>query len=214
MRRNKKHFCDVKCKNNWHRENAKGDLSPNWKGGLFKVKCDQCNAILYRKLEKIKRNKHNFCNIVCEGQWKSENRRGAIIYNWKGGLDAARDRRKNDIKERLNSRMRTMVRYSLKGKKNGYSWEKLVGYSSDDLRNHLTKTIPIGRTWNDFMIGDLEIDHILPICRFNFSEAGHIDFKRCWAMKNLRLLDKDENRKKHAKLFQPLQPSFAFEVMA
>jgi hypothetical protein len=212
MKRNKRHFCGVECHNEWHREHAFGELSPRWSGGKVIVKCSQCGVEIFRKKSEIKEHKNHFCSRNCDGKWRSENKRGAAIYNFNGGIIATRERRKRNVKERLNSRMRTMVRHSLKGKKNGYSWERLVGYSSDDLRSHLTKTMPAGREWADFMAGDLEIDHILPICRFNFSEAGHIDFKRCWSMGNLRLLDKAENRQKHAKLYHSFQPSLALEV--
>ncbi len=209
IKRNERHFCDVNCHNNWHRKYAVGKLSPRWNGGKVVVECSQCGKEIYRSKAEKNLHKDHFCSRECDGKWRSENRRGALIYNWNGGLVATRERKRNSVRERLNARMRTMVRYSLRGNKNGYSWEKLVGYTSDDLRDHLQKTMPKDRTWDDFMAGDLEIDHILPICRFNFTEAGHIDFKKCWAMKNLRLLDKDENRHKYAKLFQPLQPSFA-----
>ena len=42
---------------------------------------------------------------------------------------------------------------------------------------------------------------------FNFSKPEHPDFKRCWALKNLRLLPAEENRKKGSKLINPFQPA-------
>ncbi|GAI61384.1 unnamed protein product, partial [marine sediment metagenome] len=35
----------------------------------------------------------------------------------------------------------------------------------------------------------------------------HIDFKRCWALENLRLLPAKENMVKHNKLDRPFQPA-------
>jgi len=120
-----------------------------------------------------------------------------------------RDKRKTDLKYNLNRRMSAMVRNSLRGNKNGYHWENLIGYTLTDLLKHLNKTIPKGYTRQDCLNGRLHIDHIIPISAFNFSTPKHIDFKRCWALKNLRLLPAEENLRKNAKLFRPFQPAFA-----
>jgi 5-methylcytosine-specific restriction endonuclease McrA len=192
-------------------KNQRGEAHPNWKGGPVEIKCAYCGEMFFRKRACVRKGR-NFCNIGCEGKWRSENLRGAVIYNYKGGIKAARERRKGDIKERLNARMRTMIRLSLRGNKNGYSWESLAGYSSDDLRNHLQKTMPHGMTWADFMTGDLEIDHIIPQAAFNITSASDIDFKKCWALKNLQFLPAKKNRQKGARIQVPFQPSLAMQV--
>jgi hypothetical protein len=207
-----RHFCGQVCYKKWFSENVKGELSPHWKGGSLKTKCSQCaKEILIRQAD-ARDHKYHFCSRECDGKWRSENRRGEIIYNRKGGVKASRERRKNNIKERINARMRTMVRYSLKGNKNGCSWEKLVGYSADELKSHLFKTIPKGKTWDDFMNGSLEIDHIIPQCVFNINSHADIDFKKCWGLENLRLLSAKENRSKGGRLSFPFQPSLAMKV--
>ncbi|GAI73524.1 unnamed protein product, partial [marine sediment metagenome] len=42
--------------------------------------------------------------------------------------------------------------------------------------------------WKDYLNRDLHIDHIIPKSAFNFTKPEHTDFKRCWALDNLRLL--------------------------
>jgi len=59
------------------------------------------------------------------------------------------------------------------------------------------------------MEGKLEVDHIIPISVWDFDRPEQINFKRCWALKNLRLLPKKENRIKHNKLIKPFQPCLA-----
>lgn len=102
-----------------------------------------------------------------------------------------------------------MVRRSLKGSKNGSHWESLVGYTLKDLIRRLKATLPNGFTWDDYVNGaNLHIDHIIPVSVFNFNSVDDIDFGRCWALSNLRLLIARENASKGSSLDKPFQPSF------
>ena len=124
----------------------------------------------------------------------------------------SKKRRKTDLKYNLNQKMRLGIWFSLKGNKNGYHWENLVGYTTKDLIKRLQKTMPKEYTWQDFLDGKLHIDHIIPVSVFNFTKPEHIDFKRCWALNNLQLLPAKENIKKNAKLYKPFQPSLKVEL--
>ena len=103
--------------------------------------------------------------------------------------------------------MGSAIRKSLKGNKNGRHWEKLIGYTLKDLIKRLQKTIPEGYYWQDFLNGKLHIDHIIPMDAFNFIRPEHIDFKKCWALKNLQLLPAKENIGKGNRLTKPFQPA-------
>jgi 5-methylcytosine-specific restriction endonuclease McrA len=101
-----------------------------------------------------------------------------------------------------------MLDYNIKiGNKKYRSWIDLVDYDKKQLYIHLTKTLPDGYTWSDFLAGKLHIDHIIPISAFNFSKPEHIDFKRCWALSNLRLIPAKENLIKSNKIYKPFQTS-------
>lgn len=101
------------------------------------------------------------------------------------------------------------MRSGLKGRKNSRHWETLVGYTRNDLIKRLKATLPNGVTWNDYVTGkvDLHIDHIIPVVAFNFETAEDIDFKRCWALSNLRLLPAKDNIMKRSDIRKPFQPS-------
>jgi len=107
----------------------------------------------------------------------------------------------------LNHRVSGAIYKSLKRNKNGYHWEDLVGYTLDDLKDRLIKTMPEGYCWNDYLNGKLHIDHIIPISVFNYTKPEHTDFKRCWALNNLRLFPARENLIKANKISSPLQPA-------
>jgi len=114
--------------------------------------------------------------------------------NWKGGEEAEYKRLYKDLKYRLNCRIRCLINASLKrGIKNGRSWCKLTGYNFKQLKKRLNDTMPQNYTWQDFITGKLHIDHIIPVSAFNYDKPEHIDFKRCWTLKNLQLLPAREN---------------------
>ncbi len=120
-----------------------------------------------------------------------------------------KNKRKTDLKFNLNGRVSGMMRGSLRAKKAGRRWEGLVGYVLADLKKRLNETIPEGYAWQDFIDGRLQMDHIIPISAFNFTKHEHIDFKRCWALSNLRLVTPKENSIKGTKLDRPFQPALA-----
>lgn len=93
--------------------------------------------------------------------------------------------------------------------KGGRSWREFVPYTADELIARLKKTMPKGYTWDDLLCGRLHVDHIIPIAVFNYTSPYDIDFQRCWALKNLRLLPAKENCAKGAKLDKPFQPSLS-----
>lgn len=114
--------------------------------------------------------------------------------------------------KRLNVIMSSGIRSSIKrGKgKRRVKWLSLIPYTHKNLIRHLKKTIPPGYSWKDDFINRkniLQIDHIVPVSAFNFSEPEHEDFQKCWALNNLRLLPRIENARKNARLDKPFQPS-------
>lgn len=111
-------------------------------------------------------------------------------------------------KGKLNANVKTAICRSLKGTKSNRHWEDIVGYTIDQLKNHLEKLFTPEMNWENY--GTVwEIDHKIPIAVFNFEKPEHIDFKLCWSIKNLRPLEVDQNRRKYTKLEKHFQPSLA-----
>lgn len=112
----------------------------------------------------------------------------------------------------INARISASIWHSIKRKKGGRSWEGLLGYDLNRLMRHLEKRFLPGMTWEN--MGEWHIDHKIPISAFNFQTAEDVDFKRCWALKNLQPLWKVDNLIKNAKLSRPFQPSLLLEATA
>lgn len=120
---------------------------------------------------------------------------------WKAKVAAAeRRRREENPTKRINGRVSTRVRQSLKGSKYRRQWESLLGYTLSELIDHLMTTMPSGYTWQDFVDAKLEIDHIRPISSFRFESAECAEFRECWSLSNLQLLPAAENNRKKDRL--------------
>jgi endogenous inhibitor of DNA gyrase (YacG/DUF329 family) len=73
----KQRFCSNKCRGVWLSKNNIGENNPTYKKRI-KVKCDNCNNILFLTPYQFKHNKHHFCknNYKCYGEWLSKNQMG------------------------------------------------------------------------------------------------------------------------------------------
>lgn len=162
------------------------------------------------------------CKDCCK-RWKRENKEIVNRSNRKSkrkhrdkiriaGIEYRNKKYRTDPAYKTNVLMALGVRYSLKGNKNGARWTGLVGYSVQELMTRLKKTMPSGYCWDDYLSGGLQIDHIIPVTAFNITSPQDIDFKRCWALKNLRLLPAEENLRKRDTVEKPFQPSLALAV--
>ena len=109
---------------------------------------------------------------------------------------------KHDIRYRLNNSMGMNVYHSLKSKKNGASWQKIVGYTVEHLMTHLVGQFVDGMSWENY--GEWHIDHIIPKSRFEFNSYNDKSFKRCWSLDNLQPLWAFDNRSKNNIYIDPM----------
>ena len=97
---------------------------------------------------------------------------------------------------RLRTYFTSAICHSLKGRtKGGRSWEAILGYSADELRDHLERQFTRGMSWDNY--GDWHVDHIVPVVSFNFESADDPEFRLCWALTNLRPLWAADNLSKN-----------------
>ncbi len=111
--------------------------------------------------------------------------------------ERARQYRANNPRVRVDDRISSMIRQALKDKKDGKSWEKMVGYTKEDLYNHLESLFLEGMSWEN--IGEWHIDHIKPRSSFSYESPEDQDFKDCWSLSNLQPLWAKDNLRKGKK---------------
>lgn len=78
-------------------------------------------------------------------------------------------------------------------KTNASKLEDYLGYKLQDL---IDKLIP-KESIDKYMKREFELDHIIPYGNFIILEAGDQEFKKCWNLRNLRLIPATENRKRN-----------------
>lgn len=88
------------------------------------------------------------------------------------------------------------------------AWERLVGWTFDELKAYLELLFQPGMTWENrgFGFGCWNIDHVLPICSFTFTVSTDPGFKKCWALSNLQPLWWVENVRKGRKVNHDPRP--------
>lgn len=101
----------------------------------------------------------------------------------------------------IRKNCRVLVYCALKrngGSKNGESFLKHVDYTLDELRVHLENQFEDWMSWKNY--GEWHIDHIIPQINFNYKSMTDPEFKKCWALANLRPLSKIDNLRKGRKV--------------
>ena len=123
--------------------------------------------------------------------------RESYIRNAPRKLAFQKIKRRTDPAFAIRMRVSSSVRNSLGKTKLGTSWIKLLDFSAQDLRDHLEQQFTEGMTWERFMDGEIEIDHIIPVSFFRPTTVDCIEFRMCWNLKNLQPLWRLDNRQKH-----------------
>jgi hypothetical protein len=165
-------------------------------GGL-RYHCRACrsdSAHQYRATHKQERNAY-------EKAWSVKNPEKKRAITKRAG-----DKIRYTLKHRLSRSVSAGICQSLLGRaKAGKQWQTLVGYDLNHLKKHLERQFLPGMSWENYGKYGWHIDHT--ISAFNFTLPGDIDFKRCWALKNLRPLWASDNLRKRNKIDKPFQPS-------
>lgn len=97
---------------------------------------------------------------------------------------------------RISAHMSTLMHRALRSNKAGRSWREFVDYTLADLKAHLERQFLPGMTWKNH--GEWHIDHIIPRASFVFAGPDDDNFKRCWALPNLRPIWAQDNVRKNA----------------
>jgi hypothetical protein len=143
-------------------------------------------------------------------EWSKENRGRLREYHSKWRDDnretlrenqrnSERERVRNNPKYRLTKNIRSALSTSIKemgAKKNKKTFD-ILGYTPEDLMQHLEKRFYCDMTWYNY--GEWHVDHIKPISSFDYESVDDIAFKECWSLNNLQPLWAKENLQKGSK---------------
>jgi 5-methylcytosine-specific restriction endonuclease McrA len=84
---------------------------------------------------------------------------------------------------------------------------KFLPYTIQELKEHLEKQFESWMTWENHGCLDptrdtWQIDHIIPHSSFHYETMDCEEFKKCWALENLRPLKAIDNLKKGNKILK------------
>lgn len=125
---------------------------------------------------------------------KNKERLAQYIRDNRDKIRIIEQKRYAKIKYKLSKNMSCRMRLSLLDGKCGRHWEDIVGYTVEELMNHLGKLFKPGMSWDNKK--DWHIDHIRPVSAFDFSSIDDVQFRECWSLDNLQPLWAFENQSK------------------
>lgn len=108
-----------------------------------------------------------------------------------------KERRDKNPTVKISNAMSAGINYQLR--KNNRSWTSILGYTLDDLMQHLEKQFVEGMSWDNYGLykkngpRTWHMDHIIPVTAFTFTSYEDEQFKQCYALPNLRPLWADLN---------------------
>jgi len=147
------------------------------------------------------------------------------VCEYKKNLNKAKLRSKRLRKEDFNFVIRRSVSHFIwknlknnNSNKNGHSCLEFLEYSIEDLKEHLEKQFEswmnwknygkYSKVWNDDQsTWTWQIDHIIPQSCLPYVSMEDDNFKKCWALSNLRPLSAKENHKDGVKRSRHLKVS-------
>lgn len=148
-----------------------------------------------------------------ESERRAKRLHSAHVAAWKQAKPGAEwaHRYRNDAefnaREKVRARLRRTVADAdlwrhlaseLKAGRFNAKWPALLGYTMADLVAHLQRTLPKGARWEQFLAGELHIDHITPRAAFDLTDLREV--QACWTLGNLRLLRAKDNMVKAARV--------------
>lgn len=156
----------------------------------------------WREKPEVKMRKKNDYKL-----WSSKNREHLREYHkkWRENnvshLRESRNRyekmhKDNNPTYKLICNFRTAICTVLKEKKltkYGHYFD-ILGYTQQDLIDHLDKLLNNGMTWENY--GKWHVDHKIPISFFKFKSINDDEFKKCWSLDNLQPMWEKENLSK------------------
>jgi len=159
------------------------------KDGLQKV-CRGCRSKQAKQY--IKRNSEKI--NARRQRWRRENPDKEIAQQ-------RRSYRYNVLRDepgfRLKYRISNRLRYSLRNGKESKSTLEILGYTINDLREHLEKQFLKGMGWHN--MDQWDIDHIVPLSSFRLKGPDDPDVRVAWGLPNLRPLWRPQNQTKSDK---------------
>jgi len=119
------------------------------------------------------------------------------------------NKRKTNPMSRIHHNISNLIRLTIQrngSSKNGKTIKNSIGFTIQELKDHIEFQFESWMTWknwgkynskiwddNDQTTWTWQIDHIMPHSTFKYTSMEDEEFKKCWALNNLRPLSSKQN---------------------
>lgn len=103
----------------------------------------------------------------------------------------------HDPRYAMYQRLKRWMHKHLGDKLPSRKWSQHLGYTPEELRQHLERQFAKGMGWHNK--GDWHIDHIRPVSSFDITGVDSPEFRECFGLANLRPVWATENLRKGAR---------------
>lgn len=186
--------CKIEYKNN---ENFFFKTSNKRKDGTdcLMAHCKTCRIEASKDRVQKWREKNREQYLLHASGWKKKNREKSNLWE--------KEYRNNNPSVALRRNISAQMGKAIREQKRGLSWEKILGYTLNDLIEHLESLFCPGMNWKNYSKTGWHIDHIRPLSSFTISSIDDSDFRECWALGNLQPLWAKDNLRKGTKYEVP-----------
>ncbi len=162
---------------------------------LLKTRLNKFNPKLIKKDSNWYKEYYRISTNSWKELIKDKPSKDTLIYRIRYKYDT-----KFNLKERLRNQLTKQKKkypnldYAIRqaaSKNQNTKYLDILGYSKEELKNHLEKQFTKDMTWQAFRNGDIHIDHIKPQSLFNLKDIN--DVKECWSLNNLQPLWAKDN---------------------
>ncbi len=164
--------------------------------------------------ENYAKNAEQRRNYAMEQHWKNRDRNlRRMQANWDANRDILNEKRRpgarerfhrlygNDLTFTLTNRVGALVWRTLRfNKKKDGKMKDILGFTVDELRQHIEGQFSEGMNWEKFLRGEIHLDHKIPINFFKPQSVDDPAFKACWTLSNLQPLWARDNLSKGDKI--------------
>ena len=157
---------------------------------LLKIRLNKFNPKSIKKDANWYKEYYKISNILWKELTKDKPNEDALIYKIRYRYDTEfnlKERLRNQLKKQKKKypNLDCAVRQAV-SKNQNTKYLDILGYTKEELKNHLEKQFTKDMTWKAFRNGDIHIDHIKPQSLFNLQDIN--DVKKCWSLSNLQPL--------------------------
>jgi hypothetical protein len=124
--------------------------------------------------------------------------------------------RKQVVKENhklLDKSISRSIYRSFKNKKKGYIWERVIGITFDELKQHLENQFDDIMCWDNY--GSYwVIDKIIPTSMYRYSDRVNNEFLKAWSIKNFRPYPRVlHNRRKEKLIWEVIDHYKLYDIL-